>query len=73
MSERTARRVATVMLAVMALLLLIGISGLKFVRQPLGYVGEHLQPLLVAHAAGVQSDHLSAGASPLVAQDARPR
>ena len=39
MSERTARRVATGMLAMMGLLLLIGISGLKFVRQPLGYVG----------------------------------
>ncbi len=39
MHERTARRVATGILAVMALLLLIGISGLKFVRQPLGYVG----------------------------------
>ena len=39
MPERTARRVATGVLALMALLLLIGVSGLKFVRQPLGYVG----------------------------------
>ena len=39
MDERTARRVATGILAVVGLLLLIGVSGLKFVRQPLGYVG----------------------------------
>jgi regulator of protease activity HflC (stomatin/prohibitin superfamily) len=39
MNERTARRVATGILALMGVLLLIGISGLKFVRQPLGYVG----------------------------------
>ncbi len=39
MHERTARRVATGILAAMAVLLLIGVSGLKFVRQPLGYVG----------------------------------
>ena len=39
MDERTARRVATGILALVGLLLLIGISGLKFVRQPLGYVG----------------------------------
>jgi len=39
MEERTARRLATGILALIGLLLLIGISGLKFVRQPLGYVG----------------------------------
>jgi regulator of protease activity HflC (stomatin/prohibitin superfamily) len=39
MAPVTARRTATGVLAVMGILLLIGVSGLKFVRQPLGYVG----------------------------------
>jgi hypothetical protein len=39
MAPVTARRTATGVLAVIGLLLLVGVSGLKFVRQPLGYVG----------------------------------
>jgi hypothetical protein len=39
MSSVAGRRVATLMLAVMGVLALLGVSGLKFERQPLGYVG----------------------------------
>jgi regulator of protease activity HflC (stomatin/prohibitin superfamily) len=39
LSRTAARRAATALLAVMGLLILIGISGVKFARQPLGYVG----------------------------------
>ena len=39
MAPQTSRRVATGLLALMGLLLLVAISGVKFVRQPLGYVG----------------------------------
>ena len=39
MSHVAARRAATAVLAVMGVLILIGVSGVKFARQPLGYVG----------------------------------
>jgi regulator of protease activity HflC (stomatin/prohibitin superfamily) len=39
MSHAGARRAATAVLALMGLLILVGVSGLKFARQPLGYVG----------------------------------
>lgn len=39
MSHAASRRAATAVLAVMGLLILVGVSGLKFARQPLGYVG----------------------------------
>jgi regulator of protease activity HflC (stomatin/prohibitin superfamily) len=39
MSEQKARRFATATLAVMAVLMLVAISAVKFARQPLGYVG----------------------------------
>src|SRR4051812_8676243 len=39
MSQAGARRAATALLALMGLLVLVGVSGLKFARQPLGYVG----------------------------------
>jgi regulator of protease activity HflC (stomatin/prohibitin superfamily) len=39
MSVHRARRAATLTLAVMTVLALLGVSGLKFERQPLGYVG----------------------------------
>src|SRR5919198_654955 len=39
MRPQRARRLATAMLALMGLLILVAISGVKFARQPLGYVG----------------------------------
>jgi regulator of protease activity HflC (stomatin/prohibitin superfamily) len=39
MSPRRARRAATLALALMSILALFGVSGVKFERQPLGYVG----------------------------------
>jgi regulator of protease activity HflC (stomatin/prohibitin superfamily) len=39
MSPLAARRAATLTLALMTVLALFGVSGLKFARQPLGYVG----------------------------------
>jgi hypothetical protein len=48
-------------------------ADLRVGTQLLGHLGEHLEPLLFAHAAGVQRDHLMLGHAQLAAQDAGRR